>query len=138
MNAETQAVRAVLQDLSTYQFWLDLVDHVEPSEPADADPGPAYLVTLIAKIGPFARRKRLRMVRQEINESGATFQRREVDRREHSEWVLGAHAEPGEPTTVSMRLAYGGGLWSEVLERVLEDQIRDAVDSLALHVRRLA
>ncbi len=128
----------VLQDLMSYQYWLDLVDHVELGETDDNDPGPAYLVTLVAKIGPFARRKRLRMVRHEVDESGATFERREIDDREHSTWVLGAHAEPGDPTTVSMRLAYGGGLWSEVLERVLEDQIRDAVDSLALHVRRLA
>ncbi len=136
VRADTEAVQRVLCDLTTYEHWLDLVDEVEPAESADGDPGPAYLVTLIGKIGPFARRKRLRMVRSDAEETGATFERREVDGRDHSPWVLGAHAEPGDPTTVTMRLAYGGGLWSDVLDGVLESQITKAVEGLALYAER--
>jgi hypothetical protein len=138
VRAETRSVQRVLCELTTYQHWLDLVDHVETAPPVDGDSGPAYSVTLIAKIGPFARRKRLRMVRADSGEDGATFERRETDDRNHSSWVLGAHARVGDPTIVTMRLAYGGGLWSEVLEGVLESQIAGAADELAVYAERYA
>lgn len=130
--APLQCVQAALADLRSYQHWLDLVDEVEVAESAEGDPGPAFLVTLIAKLGPFARRKRLRMVRTKSGPEGATFERREVDGRDHSAWVLGATAD-GQPTTVAMRLAYGGSLWSDALESVLEAQVNGAVDALAAY-----
>jgi hypothetical protein len=102
----------------------------------EGDGGSPYFVTLIAKIGPFARRKRLRMVRTDSCDDGATFERRETDGRQHSTWVLGAHARAGDPTIVTMRLAYGGGLWSDVLEGVLESQIEGAADQLAAFAER--
>ncbi len=137
VRADTERVQRVLCDLTTYEHWLDLVDRVETTDPADGDAGPAYAVTLIAKIGPFARRKRLRMVRTDSGDDGATFERREIDGRHHSSWILGAHASEGDPTSVTMRLAYGGGLWSEALEGVLENQIVGAVDALAVHAERI-
>ncbi|MFW2381974.1 MAG: hypothetical protein ACN4GZ_09465 [Acidimicrobiales bacterium] len=136
VRADTECVQEVLCDLMTYQHWLDLVDHVEPAPEADGDNGPSFFVTLIAKIGPFARRKRLRMVRVDSGNDGATFERRETDDRQHSSWVLGAHARAGDPTVVTMRLAYGGGLWSDVLEGVLESQIDGAAAGLALYAQR--
>lgn len=136
VQAQTDRVQRVLCDLTTYEHWLDLVDRVEVADSADGDAGPAYEVTLIAKIGPFARRKRLRMVRSDSGTDGATFERREVDGRDHSSWILGAHASEGEPTTVTMRLAYGGGLWSDALEGVLENQVAGAVDALAVYAQR--
>ncbi len=78
------------------------------------------------------------MVRADSGEDGATFERRETDDRNHSSWVLGAHARVGDPTIVTMRLAYGGGLWSEVLEGVLESQIAGAADELAVYAERYA
>ena len=138
VNAQAESVIAALLDLMTYQHWLDLVDHVEPASAVDGDAGPAYHVTLIAKIGPFARRKRLRMVRAQNSEYGATFERNETDGRSHSTWVLEAHAREADPTVVTMRLAYGGGLWSDVLETVLDNQIARAADSLAAYVHRAA
>jgi len=138
IEADTGTVQMVLCDLTTYQHWLDLVDLVEEADSADGDPGPAYHVTLVGKIGPFARRKRLRMVRVDSEPTGATFERRELDDRDHSPWVLGAHAVSGDPTTVSMRLAYGGGLWSDVLQGVLDSQIERAVVSLARYAQRTA
>ncbi|NNF53706.1 MAG: hypothetical protein HKN03_04600 [Acidimicrobiales bacterium] len=128
--APLRCVQAALADLRSYQHWLDMVDEVEVADSAQGDPGPAYFVTLIAKLGPFARRKRLRMVRTESGPEGATFERREIDGRDHSPWVLGAKAT-GRPTTVAMRLAYGGSLWSDALGSVLEAQVNGAVDALA-------
>ncbi len=129
--AELAAVQATLRDLNSYQHWLNLVDEVGGAERLIDDPGEAFFVTLIARIGPFARRKRLRMVCTEMTEEGATFERREVDEREHSSWVLGARASGGQPTKVAMRLAYGGTLWTDALRSVLESQINGAVDGLA-------
>jgi len=136
VRADTASVQKVLCDLTTYEHWLDLVDRVEIAAPAEGDSGPAFEVTLIAKIGPFARRKRLRMVRTDSGDDGATFERREIDGRDHSSWILGAHASEGDPTTVRMRLGYGGGLWSEALEGVLENQVAGAVDALAVYAER--
>lgn len=136
VQAETSSVQRVLCELTTYQHWLDLVDHVETAPSVDGDSGPAHFVTLIARIGPFARRKRLRMVRSDSGDDGATFERRETDGREYSSWVLGAHARVGDPTIVTMRLAYGGGLWSDVLDGVLESQIAGAAEGLAVYAER--
>ncbi len=135
VDADIAAVRAVLRDLTTYQHWLDLVDEVDSAESHPDDRGPAYLVTLVARVGPLARRKRLRMVRTHDHEAGAVFERVERDGRDHSAWRLGAAAHPGESTVVEMRLAYGGTLWSDALGRVLAAQINDAAAGLAEFAR---
>lgn len=135
VDADTTAVRAILRDLTTYQHWMDLVDEVESTDTHPDDPGPAYLVTLVARVGPLARRKRLRMVRTHDHEAGAIFERLERDGRQHSSWRLGAAAHPGEPTTVEMQLAYGGALWSDALARLLELQIDGAAAGLAAYAR---
>ena len=64
------AVIRVLADLSTYPSWNDLVGSVETTEAASDDPGPAWRTTLTAKVGPFARSKQLRFVRDTLDTDG--------------------------------------------------------------------
>jgi len=126
--APPAAVFAAVETLDTYPAWLPLVHLAEPAEPAAGDAGPAWHVELRAKVGPFARSKRLRMVRTEhLPDRLAVFERGEVDGRDHAAWVL--RAELSEPTPgsteLAMHLAYDGALWSGgLLERVLDDQVR--------------
>ena len=54
----------------------------------------------------------------------ARFERRELDGRDHSSWVLDAEvAADGDGSRLTMQLHYGGGLWVPVLERLLRDEI---------------
>jgi hypothetical protein len=121
--------------LEAYPPWLRLVHHVEP---VAEDPMPTWDVELRARVGPFARSKRLRMQRVEVQaDRGARFERAEVDGREHAMWALRVELAPsGDATVLTMHLAYDGTLWTGgVLERVLDDEIRRAriklVDLLA-------
>jgi hypothetical protein len=112
--------------LEAYPAWLRLVHRAEMV--AD-DPVPTWDVELRARVGPFARSKRLRMQRVEMQpDRGARFERAEVDGREHSMWALRVELTPsGEETLLTMHLAYDGKLWTGgVLERVLDDEIRRA------------
>ena len=126
LDAEPAAVLAVVEDLSTYPRWLDLVRLAEPVHGADV---PSWDVELRATVGPFARSKRLHMVRarHEVTGGGGVvrFERREPEGRRHSPWVLTALVEPGEAsgTALTMRLHYGGSLWGPVLDRVLADAV---------------
>lgn len=99
---------------------MDLVHRVESVGDS------AWDVELRAKVGPFARSKRLRMVRTAAEpNSRVTFQRVEVDGRSHAPWVLTATIESaGDRCTLTMHLHYGGVLFTGgVLERVLGDKI---------------
>lgn len=112
-------VFALVEDLTRYPEWLDIVPKVVPAG------GDAWQVDLRGRIGPFARSKRLRMVRSR-HEPPTTvrFERAEADGREHSPWVLNATVEPrGDGSRLTMHLHYGGGLFGPVLERVLRDEI---------------
>lgn len=114
-----------LDDLGRYPDWLDIVPRATPAEAHTDDVGPAWSVDLRGRLGPFARAKRLRMVRTASETPRhARFERVEHDGREHSAWVL--DAEVAETTTgsrLTMRLHYGGRLWMPVLDRVLADEI---------------
>lgn len=132
LEAEVDDIRAILRDLDTYQHWMALADAVDDAAATEHDEGPAHYVTLVARLGPFARRKRLRMVRTEVTPHGARFERREVDGRPHSHWQLDAGAVPAaRGTEVSMRLEYRGRLWTDALDAVLSAQVDGAVDGLA-------
>lgn len=111
--------------LDTYDRWLDIVPHSEPADFADGDPGPAWMVTLRGKVGPLARSKRLRMVRTDIDApTHVTFERREIDGRDHAPWVLRARVSGGaKHSTLTMDLHYGGNLWVPLLERMLRAEI---------------
>jgi hypothetical protein len=125
LEAAPAEVLAVVRDLGTYERWLDLVERAVPIDGLDGDPGPAWDVELRAKVGPFARSKRLRMVRSQDDETAVRFERRDADGREHSPWVLTAQvdAAEGSGSTLTMRLHYGGGLYGPVLDKVLGDAV---------------
>jgi hypothetical protein len=122
-------------DLDSYPEWLGLVVRAEPetSEDAGGEDDAAWLVELRAQLGLLARAKRLRMVRTERDEPwSVTFERREVDGRDHSRWVLHATIEPSDGgSTLTVSLHYDGRLFGPVLERVLRDEIGKARHLLA-------
>lgn len=112
-------VWAVVADLGTYPTWLDIVSKAVAA-------GDAWVVDLRGRLGPFARSKRLRMVRTVADApSVVVFERDEDDGRQHSPWVLRAEVAPAAAggSTLTMRLHYGGSLWGPVLERLLGDTI---------------
>lgn len=124
----------VVADLATYPHWLDLVTKVDPD-------GDAWFVTLRAKVGPFARSKRLRMVRTVHQEpTTVRFERQEQDGRNHSPWVMDATISARSTSAqrtgshVVIVLSYGGRLWSGPLEAVLGSQVSDGVPRLQQYV----
>ena len=125
---------AQVDDLSTYPQWLDLVCRAEREpggtgsdayQPQSSDI--AWSVDLRARLGPLARSKRLRMIRTLRDPVGhrARFERRELDGRRHSPWVLEVEVGSRDDGSVlSMRLHYGGSLWTGgLMERALTEQI---------------
>jgi hypothetical protein len=114
-----------VDDLERYPSWLDIVPRAVAVAPHAEDVGPAWSVDLRGRVGPFARAKRLRMVRTEHDAPHhARFERVEHDGRQHSAWVLDATIEGGDDqSTLTMRLHYGGRLWMPALDRLLADEI---------------
>jgi hypothetical protein len=106
-------------DLGTYPRWLALVDRAQSSGDG------VWVVDLRARVGPFARSKRLRMLRT-VDDAPATalFERRENDGKHHAVWILRADVSSvPEGSRLAMHLTYSGGLLGAVVERILEDQI---------------
>ncbi len=126
---------ALVDDLSAYPAWMDLVHDVE--ETAPTDDLRTWNVELQAQVGPFARSKRLRMVRvAHEQDRRAVFERDEIDGRRHSPWVLAAtldaEACDAGHTRLTMTLTYGGNLWTgAVLQRVLDDHIERGAAALS-------
>ncbi len=136
--AEPPKVYEIVADLSTYQHWLSLIHQVEPADPAPADEGAAWWITLRAKVGPFARSKRLRMVRV-VDDAPklVRFERQELDGRDHSAWVMRAVVEPGDApglSVVEVNLNYDGDLWNGLLDSVLGVVIDSAIGGLQQYV----
>lgn len=114
-----------VDDLARYPDWLDIVPRAVTVDAHADDVGPAWSVDLRGRLGPFARAKRLRMVRT-VHEPDrhARFERVEHDGREHSPWVLDAVIDgAADGSTLTMRLHYGGRLWMPALDRLLADEI---------------
>lgn len=128
-------VFAEVADLGGYPDWLSLVRAAAPAPAAPGDPGPAWLVDLGARVGPFSRTKRVRMARAEMRPpTAARFERAELDDRPHSPWVLAADVDAeddGATTLLRMHLHYGGAAWLPGLEAVLRQEIRRASGRLA-------
>jgi len=133
-----ERVFALVDDLSAYPRWMDLVHEVH-EVPAIEDQR-TWDVELRAQVGPFARSKRLRMVRT-VHEPGrrVVFERAEIDGRRHSSWILSATLNPvsnsessdAEHTRLVMTLTYGGNLWTgAVLQRVLDDHVERGANAL--------
>ena len=117
----------VVEDLGRYPQWLDIVPRAVPEEGRGDEP--EWTVDLRGRLGPFARSKRLRMVRTTHDvPARVVFERRELDGREHSPWVLSAEVAPtgDSGSRLTMHLHYGGGLWGPVLERLLRDEIESS------------
>jgi hypothetical protein len=133
----TGALWAYVSDLAEYPRWMPIVHHVDRL--ADDPRGPAWSVELRTRVGPLARSKRLRMVRTDTSvddaadRCAARFERVELDGRRHSPWTLDVDVTAaGESSRVQMHLRYGGSLWTGgILQRVLDDAIRDGRDRLA-------
>lgn len=129
--ASPAAVFAHVARLDAYPAWLRLVHEVETV--AD-EPDPAWIVELRARVGPFARSKRLRMARTQLEPDRLVmFERAEIDGRDHARWALRAElATVAAGTELTMHLAYDGSLWTGgVLEKVLEEEIRRGRSGLA-------
>ena len=114
----------VIRDLGTYPKWLEIVHFADA---VDSEDGlQAWNVELRAKIGPFARSKRLRMVRTtDQSPTTVVFERREKDGKKHAPWVLrSVVTEANGTSTLDVHLHYGGSLFDGgIVERVLADQI---------------
>lgn len=131
---------ALVDDLGVYPTWMDLVHDVGEVDPTGGLR--TWNVELQAQVGPFARSKRLRMVRV-VHDPGrrVVFERAEVDGKRHSPWILGAALEPesseesgpaGAMTRLTMTLTYGGNLWTgAVLQRVLDDHVERGAAALS-------
>lgn len=119
LPAGVSAVEPVVADLGRYPEWMPLVFSAVALSPD------AWDVELRAKVGIFARSKRLRMVKSRHDAGHLVFERREEDGRRHAPWVLTVTLEgQGESTVVTMDLSYGGTLWTGgVLDRVLASQV---------------
>ena len=137
LSATPEVAFAMVDDLGRYPEWMDLVhDVVEaPLSPAGER---VWDVELRAQVGPLARSKRLRMVRIVHEPSHrVVFERREVDGRQHSPWILEStlDARAADSVELTMLLTYGGNLWTgAVLERVLDDHVERGAAALAERV----
>ncbi len=148
VDATAAAVVEVLADLSTYPSWNDLVSAAEPVSETSDDAGPAWRTTLTAKVGPFARSKQLRFVRDtlETSEDDVTtvrFVRRELDGRTHASWTMectvtpdaDARSSTAQSSVVVLTLSYDGGLWIPALGGVLDGAIERATRRLPTYVQ---
>jgi hypothetical protein len=124
---------AWVDDLSVYPQWMGLVHRAEALGD-DSLGRPTWSIELRARLGPFARSKRLTMVRTEYAntaEAGhaenwrVVFERGEPDGRKHSVWRLSVQlAGVSTGSRLDMNLHYGGGMWvGGLVERALEDEI---------------
>lgn len=122
---DSARLHLTMSDLAAYTQWLDIVHRADVESQTHGEEA-VWNVQLRGKVGPFARSKNLRMVRT-VNIAGSrvVFERREVDGRSHSAWVLTANiSTKGEGSTVEVHLHYGGTLFTGgVLERLLAEQI---------------
>lgn len=128
--------------LDAYPAWLPLVFAAEIDDASTdlthdvvTNDAFAWSVEIRARVGPFARSKRLRMQRTEVvADRLAVFERAELDDRQHARWALRAELEPAgaDRSRLTMHLAYDGALWTGgLLERVLEEEIRRGRAGLA-------
>ena len=119
VSVEPAVVHPHVADLARYVEWMPMVHDVEPAGDG------VWNVELRAKVGVFARSKRLRMKRTVNTPQQIVFERDEIDGRRHSPWKMSValhNVEAGCVVTVD--LSYGGNLWTAgILDRVLAAQV---------------
>jgi hypothetical protein len=127
-DCEPATLFAEICDLERYGRWSPLVHRAER-----VSDDPAWEVELRTVVGPFARSKRLRMMRTGYEPDRlVVFERAEVDGRQHAPWTLRAELDhDGSSTGVRMTLHYGGSLWTGgALKLVLDEQIKQGSERL--------
>ena len=130
LPASGERVFDYLCDLNSYADLIPLVHAVAGSMSAGER---VWDVELRAKVGPFARSKKLRMKRSVCEPyEKIVFVRDENDSREHADWTLEVDvAANGAGCAVEIKLEYGGRLWTAgVMERVLHDNIEEGTRRL--------
>ena len=131
-----------LADLVTYPHWLSIVGAATPvptHHDDDAGAGPAWLVDLRGRVGPFTKTKRVRMLRTAWDPAAGTvrFERREHDGRTHHAWVLTGEAteRAGGRSHVHVHLHYGGGRSVPGADLLLRQETRRAGERLDAYLR---
>ena len=124
-----------ISDLKNYESWLEMVHSVKLVEhdPLNTQSPKTWVVELRARLGPFARSKRLRMVRTSCDAPfSVVFERAENDGRSHSAWVLSATVDSTDNgSSLMTNLHYSGSLFTGgLLERALADQIKQGQEKL--------
>jgi carbon monoxide dehydrogenase subunit G len=116
---EPTRVYPYVADLVRYAEWMPMVHGVE------AVGDGVWNVELRAKVGVFARSKRLRMKRTVNTSQQIVFERDEIDGRRHSPWTMAIALQPTDAgSVVTVDLSYGGTLWTAgILDRVLASQV---------------
>jgi carbon monoxide dehydrogenase subunit G len=130
--AASDAVQAVLRNLSTYPDWMPIVSS------AKTDGDDHWLVELRVAIGPFARSKRIRMRRSVDSPQLIVFTRSEADGRDHATWELRLELVKSEiGTNVNAMLRYEGKMWTPgPVEDALESGLDNGIVKLQEFVTR--
>lgn len=131
IEGDPRDVLVWVSDLNRFPQWTQLLHRVE----VDAASPDTWQVELRGKIGPFARSKRLRMIRVPTTATDhVRFERLERDGQEHGAWNLDVRVRPGsrpKSTRVTVTFEYEGRLWSGAIERLLRDEIESSKRRLA-------
>ena len=124
---EPALVHPFVADLARYVEWMPMVHEVE------AVGDGVWNVELRAKVGVFARSKRLRMKRTVDTTQNIVFERDEIDGKRHSPWTMAIALQPADAgCVVIVDLSYGGTLWTAgILDRVLAAQVEAGKNELA-------
>lgn len=121
-SASPERVRSEIRDLGGYPRWAGLVRSATPSSTDDGSD--AWQVELGARLGPWRRSKRLRMVRTLDDDRAVRFERCELDGRPHSPWIMSARIDDtADRTRLKMTLEYGGTLWVPLLDRLMNEAV---------------
>ncbi len=127
LAVESAFVHPYVADLARYVEWMPMVHG------AEAVGDGVWNVELRAKVGVFARSKRLRMKRTVNTSYHIVFERDEIDGRRHSPWTMAVALQTTDAgCVVTVDLSYGGTLWTAgILDRVLAAQVEAGKTGLA-------
>jgi len=127
LAVDPAVVHPYVVDLARYVEWMPMVHGVDVMEDG------VWNVELRAKVGVFARSKRLRMKRTVNTPQRIVFERDEIDGRRHAPWTMSILIQKtNEGSDVTVNLSYGGTLWTAgILDRVLAAQVEAGKTGLA-------